>query len=167
MQKHSCSDHYSLSSRYKHSLKIIIKTVSQDESLTSFVRGALKIRTCHSIYKSCHKILEWPEVWEHRDKRIKVLFFSSFYPSYSFEEQFESGVRLGVGCFSLMISCLPPKVLKLLAVVGFTGDKVPPSSHSLHLLLLRKWEWLNCISVSPIRILYELILEHWFFSHGI
>ncbi|GMS84540.1 hypothetical protein PENTCL1PPCAC_6715, partial [Pristionchus entomophagus] len=84
-------------------------TFFQDESLTSFVRGALKIRTCHSIYKSCYKILDWPEVWEHRDKRIK--------------EQFESGVRLGVGCFSLMISCLPPKVLKLLQVVGFTGDK--------------------------------------------
>ncbi|GMT16889.1 hypothetical protein PFISCL1PPCAC_8186, partial [Pristionchus fissidentatus] len=84
-------------------------TFFQDESLTSFVRGALKIRTCHSIYKSCYKILEMSEVWEHRDPRVK--------------DQFESGVRLGVGCFSLMISCLPPKVLKLLQVVGFTGDK--------------------------------------------
>ncbi|MPC15966.1 Tetratricopeptide repeat protein 39B [Portunus trituberculatus] len=36
---------------------------------------------------------------------------------------FESGVRMGVGAFNLMISQLPQKILKLLEFVGFSGNK--------------------------------------------
>ena len=36
---------------------------------------------------------------------------------------FESGVRLGIGTFNLMISHMPSKVLKLLEFVGFSGDR--------------------------------------------
>lgn len=36
---------------------------------------------------------------------------------------FESGVRMGIGTFNLMISTLPSRVLKLLEFVGFSGNK--------------------------------------------
>lgn len=37
---------------------------------------------------------------------------------------FESGVRMGVGTFNLMISLLPGRVIKLLEFIGFSGNKV-------------------------------------------
>ncbi|KAF4527043.1 hypothetical protein B566_EDAN001591 [Ephemera danica] len=37
---------------------------------------------------------------------------------------FESGVRMGVGAFNLMISLLPARVIKLLEFIGFSGSKV-------------------------------------------
>ena len=39
-------------------------------------------------------------------------------------KDFESGVRMGVGCFNLMISLLPARVMKLLEWIGFGGNKV-------------------------------------------
>lgn len=37
---------------------------------------------------------------------------------------FESGVRMGVGTFNLMISLLPARVIRLLEFIGFSGNKV-------------------------------------------
>lgn len=37
---------------------------------------------------------------------------------------FESGVRMGLGTFNLMISMLPARVIKLLEFIGFSGNKV-------------------------------------------
>lgn len=37
---------------------------------------------------------------------------------------FESGVRMGIGTFNLMISLLPARVIKLLEFMGFSGNKV-------------------------------------------
>ena len=39
-------------------------------------------------------------------------------------KDFESGVRMGVGCFNLMISLLPARIMKLLEWIGFGGNKV-------------------------------------------
>jgi hypothetical protein len=52
--------------------------------------------TCHS--------------WEGRDPGIKA--------------QFEAGARTAIGIFNLMLSTLPSKVMRLLEVVGFSGNKV-------------------------------------------
>ena len=41
-----------------------------------------------------------------------------------FRDDFESGVRLGVGAFNLMISLLPARVMKLLEFIGFNGNRV-------------------------------------------
>lgn len=38
---------------------------------------------------------------------------------------FESGVRMGVGTFNLMVSLLPARVIRLLEFIGFSGNKVP------------------------------------------
>ncbi|XP_019634534.1 PREDICTED: tetratricopeptide repeat protein 39B-like [Branchiostoma belcheri] len=82
-------------------------TFVEDESLINFVKGAFKIKSCHSCYKQCLYILE-NRTWE--DPTLKV--------------HFESGVRLGVGAFNVMISLLPGKILKLLEFVGFSGNKL-------------------------------------------
>lgn len=36
---------------------------------------------------------------------------------------FESGVRMGIGAFNLMISLLPARIIKLLEFIGFAGNK--------------------------------------------
>lgn len=81
-------------------------TFVQDENLISFVKGSLKIRACYNSYKQCLKILQNKE-WN--DPQMKI--------------NFESGVRLGIGIFNLMISLLPTKILRLLEFVGFSGNK--------------------------------------------
>ena len=43
------------------------------------------------------------------------------------KSDFESGVRVGVGTFNLMISCLPPRIMRLLEFIGFGGKKVRKS----------------------------------------
>lgn len=48
---------------------------------------------------------EYP--WEHDDLKA----------------HFESGVRLGYGSFNLVFSSLPPRVLSILRMVGFSGDR--------------------------------------------
>uniref|UniRef100_A0A914E6J8 Tetratricopeptide repeat protein 39B n=1 Tax=Acrobeloides nanus TaxID=290746 RepID=A0A914E6J8_9BILA len=86
-----------------------VLTFFYDENLASLIKGAFKIRTCYQSFKECQKILN-SEFWVSRDPRIK--------------SQFEAGVRMGVGTFNLMLSTLPSKVLRLLEVVGFSGNKV-------------------------------------------
>ncbi|KAI6196619.1 hypothetical protein M3Y94_01131000 [Aphelenchoides besseyi] len=85
-----------------------ILTFFYDENLTSFIRGALRIRACYQSFKECQRILEMHS-WTDRDPGVRA--------------QFEAGARTGVGMFNLMLSTLPAKVLRLLEVVGFSGNK--------------------------------------------
>ncbi|PVD23516.1 hypothetical protein C0Q70_16788 [Pomacea canaliculata] len=92
---------------YTESLLIrALLTFIQDENLISFVKGGFKIRECYKIYKECNKILE-NRNWEKDVHKV----------------HFESGVRMGVGAFNLMISLLPSKIMKLLEFAGFSGSK--------------------------------------------
>ncbi|XP_034944737.1 tetratricopeptide repeat protein 39B-like [Chelonus insularis] len=86
-------------------LKAIL-TFVEDETLVSFVKAGLKIRTCYLMYKECLLILK-SRKWENETDRV----------------HFESGVRMGIGTFNLMISLLPGRVIKLLEFIGFSGDK--------------------------------------------
>jgi len=86
-------------------LKAVL-TFTEDENLVSFVRGGLKIRSCYQSYKECWNILNQRE-WENDEHKVN----------------FESGVRLGVGSFNLLISLLPQRILKLLEFIGFTGTR--------------------------------------------
>ncbi|XP_012172730.1 tetratricopeptide repeat protein 39B-like isoform X1 [Bombus affinis] len=81
-------------------------TFVEDETLVSFVKAGLKIRTCFLSYKECLSILN-NRKWENNAHKI----------------HFESGVRTGIGAFNLMISLLPAKIIKLLEFIGFSGDK--------------------------------------------
>uniref|UniRef100_A0A915I025 Tetratricopeptide repeat protein 39B n=1 Tax=Romanomermis culicivorax TaxID=13658 RepID=A0A915I025_ROMCU len=123
----------------------------QDENLVSFVKGALKIRSCYQSYKDCEKYLTGGF---HNDQKV---FSSSTndligmnsnsngnvvvnndqqhhqndqnYPQTQetmkdCRAHFQSGVQMGIGAFNLLISILPQRVLKVLTFVGFTGEKV-------------------------------------------
>ena len=87
-------------------LKAVL-TLCEDETLVSFVKAGLKVRTCYQSYRECWAILQerqWANELHKKD--------------------FESGVRFGVGCFNLLISLLPGRVMKLLEFIGFSGNKV-------------------------------------------
>lgn len=60
-----------------------------------------------NFYRDCSNILK-KRHWESETSKI----------------HFESGVRMGVGTFNLMISLLPGRVIKLLEFIGFSGNKV-------------------------------------------
>ncbi|XP_046746386.1 tetratricopeptide repeat protein 39B-like [Diprion similis] len=81
-------------------------TFMEDETLVSFVKAGFKIRTCYLSFKECQTILRTRK-WTNDNHRI----------------HFESGVRMGIGTFNLMISLLPGRVIKLLEFIGFSGDK--------------------------------------------
>ncbi|GAB1864826.1 Tetratricopeptide repeat protein 39B [Camponotus japonicus] len=82
-------------------------TFVEDETLVSFVKAGLKIRTCFLSYKECMTILN-NRKWGNDIHKV----------------HFESGVRMGIGTFNLMISLLPARIIKLLEFIGFSGDKV-------------------------------------------
>uniref|UniRef100_A0AAZ3QQV0 Tetratricopeptide repeat protein 39B n=1 Tax=Oncorhynchus tshawytscha TaxID=74940 RepID=A0AAZ3QQV0_ONCTS len=75
-------------------------TFVQDENMISFIKGGIKIRTSFQIYKS--------------------VFPRDYSESF---RQFEGGVRLGIGSFNLMLSLLPQRILRLLEVIGFSGNR--------------------------------------------
>lgn len=81
-------------------------TFIQDENFTSFIKGALKVRTCLSTYKTAVEIMRKRD-WKEGMAKV----------------HFESGICLGVGAFNLMLSLLPPKILKVLEFVGFKASK--------------------------------------------
>ncbi|TPP67426.1 Tetratricopeptide repeat protein 39B [Fasciola gigantica] len=87
-------------------LQLAFLSMLQDEKLTTLIRSSLKIRQCYKCYRICWRILK------HREWNDGLC-----------KSTFESGVRLGVGAFNMMISLLPKRVLKLLEFVGFSGDR--------------------------------------------
>ncbi|XP_022660918.1 tetratricopeptide repeat protein 39B-like isoform X3 [Varroa destructor] len=87
-------------------LENAVLTFVEDQSLVTFIKGGLKIRSCYQSYKECMQMLATRSWEDSREKR-----------------HFESGVHMGVGAFNLMISQLPTRILKLLEFIGFSGNK--------------------------------------------
>ncbi|CAF1928680.1 unnamed protein product [Rotaria magnacalcarata] len=81
-------------------------TFIQDQSLFSFISGALKIKECHDLFL----------------KLAKQNDPSRFSSSLS-HDHFDSGVRLGNGAFNLMISNLPQRFIRYLEFAGFSGNR--------------------------------------------
>jgi len=79
----------------------------EDQSIYGFVNGGLKIRMAHQSFKECAYILKHKTNWESQVARM----------------HFESGTRLGVGSFDLIISFFPTKLAKLLEYIGFNSDR--------------------------------------------
>ncbi|KAK9497802.1 hypothetical protein O3M35_003724 [Rhynocoris fuscipes] len=78
----------------------------EDETLVSFIKAGLKIRTCFNSYKECSNILKSRD-WSNEKHVVHI----------------QSGVHVGIGAFNLMISLLPSRVIKLLEFIGFSGSK--------------------------------------------
>lgn len=86
-------------------LKAMLSFV-EDETLVSFIKASLKIRSCYNTYKECNLILKTHK-WTN--KKLAV--------------HYESGVKMGIGAFNLMISLLPSRAKKLLEFIGFSGSR--------------------------------------------
>ena len=82
--------------------------VVNDRSITGLVKAAFKIKTCHSCYKECKSILKNRKEWQ--DPEMK--------------QHFESGVLLGLGLFDMAISVFPSRLIRLLEIAGFSGNRI-------------------------------------------
>ena len=82
-------------------------TVLKDQSIYGFISGALTIRSGHQSYKECMHILNNRQVWSSPKCRM----------------HFESGTRMGIGSFDLVISFFPSKMARLLEFAGFCADR--------------------------------------------
>ena len=84
----------------------MIKTVLSffnNNQISAIVRGALNIRASYNVYERCY------EYWKLHEREL--------------DPHFSSGVELGVGCFNLFTSLLPPIYLKLVELIGFSGNR--------------------------------------------
>ena len=78
-----------------------------DPSFSAFVSAAFHVKSAHSGYYKCKKILQHRTTWE----------------SIQSKECFESGTLLGLSLFELMISFLPGKFIRLIELFGFCGNR--------------------------------------------
>lgn len=79
----------------------------EDQSIYGFINGGLKIRMAYSSFRECYNILQNKISWDSKIARM----------------HFESGTRLGIGSFDLIISFFPTKLAKLLEYIGFNSDR--------------------------------------------
>lgn len=75
-----------------------------EESMAAFFRAALLTRTAIGGYRHCHSILKTQQAGSRSKHNV-------------------GAVKLGFGGFSLAISLLPPRLLRLLSVLGFPCDR--------------------------------------------
>ncbi|KAL4640460.1 tetratricopeptide repeat protein 39B-like [Arapaima gigas] len=79
----------------------------EDESMISFLKAGIKIRTSYLIYKECQHLLD-----TSRDLAANDTF-----------NHFQGGINMGIGSFNLMLSLLPSRILRLLEFIGFSGNR--------------------------------------------
>ena len=84
-------------------------TFCEDETLVSFVKAGFKVRACFQSFREGWNALNERD-WESSPQEHKG--------------DFESGVRLGIGSFNLLISLLPARIMRLLEFIGFQGNRV-------------------------------------------
>ncbi|KAL5250862.1 hypothetical protein ACHWQZ_G016564 [Mnemiopsis leidyi] len=102
-------------------VRAVLTFAEDQDSLVSFVKGALKIKTCHSLYKELYTSIAGNEAAKIAD--------SSKGSRKIYTDEVIGGINMGWGAFLLGLSLLPPKILRLLEFVGLQGDKT--LGHSL------------------------------------
>jgi tetratricopeptide (TPR) repeat protein len=93
-------------------LKALLSII-YDESVVSFLRESLNIRSSYNTYITLENYVE-----------------SARQGGGQLDEHFTSGVALGVGCFSIILSMLPAQVIKVAEFIGFSSDR----THGLEVL---------------------------------
>ncbi|VTJ81588.1 tetratricopeptide repeat protein 39B-like [Marmota monax] len=78
----------------------------QDDSMISFLKSGLSIGSSYQIYKDCQQVLTLMPYSHSKAHRHLV-----------------GGIKFGLGSFNLMLSLVPPKTLRLLNVVGLSGER--------------------------------------------
>lgn len=91
-----------------------VLSIVHDESYISFLREGLNIRNSYNIYRTLQKFLQYIE---------DEIAAGNDVSAYEIDDHFTSGVALGIGCFNLMLSLLPPNVLKVVEFIGFTSNR--------------------------------------------
>ncbi|XP_007082465.2 tetratricopeptide repeat protein 39B-like [Panthera tigris] len=81
-------------------------TFIQDDSMLGFLKCAINIGLSYQIYKDCQQVLT--QMPNNHSKTYRHLV---------------EGVKFGLGAFNLLLSLVPPKTLKLLNIVGYSGDR--------------------------------------------
>ncbi|KFO23308.1 tetratricopeptide repeat protein 39B [Fukomys damarensis] len=81
-------------------------TFIQVDSLLSFVKSGINIGTSYQIYKDCQQVVAFLSNYQGKARRHLV-----------------GGIKFGLGAFNLMLSLVPPGILKLLNIVGYSGDR--------------------------------------------
>jgi tetratricopeptide (TPR) repeat protein len=88
-------------------IKAILAIVSGGDWL-GLIKEAFNMRSAHGIYRQLQQFLDGADK-DGFDESIDM--------------DFRSGVLLGTGTSSLMLSLLPARVLKIAEVLGYTGDR--------------------------------------------
>ncbi|XP_045784459.1 tetratricopeptide repeat protein 39B-like isoform X2 [Maniola jurtina] len=114
--------------------------IIENEDMTGFLRASLRVRTSYNAYRMCAKILE-RKCWENEPSRA----------------HFESGVRLGLATFNVMIAMLPPRIVALLEFVGFSADKEKGKEE---LLKAAQSPGLRSVLCELTLLVYHLIIGH-------
>ncbi|KAK2092369.1 hypothetical protein P7K49_028897 [Saguinus oedipus] len=78
----------------------------QDESMLAFLKSEISVGSSYQIYKDCQQILM--QIPDNQSKTHKHLV---------------GGIKFGLGAFNLMLSLVPPRILKLLNIIGYSGDR--------------------------------------------
>ncbi|XP_069881510.1 tetratricopeptide repeat protein 39B-like [Dipodomys merriami] len=78
----------------------------QDDSLLGFFKSSISIGSSYQIYKDCEHVLTLMP--KNQSKAHRHL---------------DGGIKFGLGAFNLMLSLVPPKILRLLSIVGYSGNR--------------------------------------------
>ncbi|GAA5901953.1 hypothetical protein JCM5296_006311 [Sporobolomyces johnsonii] len=93
-------------------LKAVLGIIYSGDFL-AFLKEALNMRNAYAIYRTLAKYVEG----------VDAAYSGPGAEDPSIDQDFRSGVRLGNGMISLILSLLPSTVLKIMEVFGFTGDR--------------------------------------------
>ncbi|TNY22156.1 hypothetical protein DMC30DRAFT_393124 [Rhodotorula diobovata] len=93
-------------------LKAVLGIIYSGDFL-AFLKEALNMRNAYAIYRTLAKYVETSDQ-EYQGPGEE---------DPAIDQDFRSGVRLGNGMISLILSLLPSAVLKIMEVFGFTGDR--------------------------------------------
>ncbi|KAI8814774.1 outer membrane protein Iml2/Tetratricopeptide repeat protein 39, partial [Cladochytrium replicatum] len=93
--------------------RAMLSLVGDNANLIGLVQQGLTIRAAYSIYKT---------MYQHFDKVYQEHGVPGL-TKEGIDRHLISGVVCGMGCFSLMLSLLPSKILRIFELVGFSGDR--------------------------------------------
>lgn len=81
-------------------------TFIQEENILGFLKSGISIGLSYQIYKDCQQVLT--QIPSNQSKTYRHLV---------------GGIKFGLGAFNLILSLVPPKILKLLNIVGYYGNR--------------------------------------------
>ncbi|OMJ30405.1 Tetratricopeptide repeat protein 39B [Smittium culicis] len=90
-----------------------VSNVILNEGLVSFLKESWNVKTAYFIYKNCVGYVSWCNE-KGSPEAIEAL--------KNLDSNFISGVLLGAGVFNVVLSMLPPKLLKIFEYVGFSAN---------------------------------------------